>query len=416
MKKIYKCFVSSTFEDLEEERQMVYKALLARQCLPVGMENFSADPDSQWKYITETIDDCDYFILIVAHRYGSLDKSGKSFTEKETRYAKSKGIPVLAFQISPKVKNWPHERYDTDSENKEKLKRFLKWLKKEKLIDFWENKFELEANVGKALASVIERHPMPGYVRDISREESMAVSREEPVFFVEFQGKMEIKLDLSSLPVVESIEEFPMPSKYSLNVPPGLEDFITIKDIEKWNDSFLDNIQATEEKNLEVRQYNAQKAPVNLPFIVWNKGSCEANGVAITMEFPNWLKLYDKDVGLKKPKSPEIIDPVKRAMEQKADQFIMDKAEDSKTESWRPNRKKIASFPKINSFMGIGLDFMSSTIAHYKTRCISKGYFSICNELYVLPPSQPCSGILKLTCYSKELPQPQEIEIPISIS
>jgi hypothetical protein len=35
---IYKVFVSSTYDDLREERAEVQKALLKMKCLPVGME------------------------------------------------------------------------------------------------------------------------------------------------------------------------------------------------------------------------------------------------------------------------------------------------------------------------------------------------------------------------------------------
>jgi hypothetical protein len=40
--KIYKVFVSSTYEDLREERAAVQKGLLKVGCLPVGMELFPA--------------------------------------------------------------------------------------------------------------------------------------------------------------------------------------------------------------------------------------------------------------------------------------------------------------------------------------------------------------------------------------
>jgi hypothetical protein len=39
---IYSVFVSSTYEDLREERAEVQKALLKLHCLPIGMELFGA--------------------------------------------------------------------------------------------------------------------------------------------------------------------------------------------------------------------------------------------------------------------------------------------------------------------------------------------------------------------------------------
>ena len=40
MDKRYQVFISSTFEDLQEERRQVMQALLALDCIPTGMELF----------------------------------------------------------------------------------------------------------------------------------------------------------------------------------------------------------------------------------------------------------------------------------------------------------------------------------------------------------------------------------------
>ena len=53
--------------------------------------------EEQFAFIKTVIDDCDYYILIVANRYGSLASDGLSYTEKEYDYAVSKKIPVLSF-------------------------------------------------------------------------------------------------------------------------------------------------------------------------------------------------------------------------------------------------------------------------------------------------------------------------------
>ena len=48
---IYKVFVSSTYEDLREERSELQKALLKLKCLPVGMELFPSADDETWDFI-----------------------------------------------------------------------------------------------------------------------------------------------------------------------------------------------------------------------------------------------------------------------------------------------------------------------------------------------------------------------------
>src|SRR5579859_6953364 len=95
--KRYQVFVSSTFQDLQEERQEVIQALLELDCIPSGMELFPAANQDQWTLIKRVIDDCDYYIVIVAGRYGSLASDGMSYIEKEYRYAAERTKPIIAF-------------------------------------------------------------------------------------------------------------------------------------------------------------------------------------------------------------------------------------------------------------------------------------------------------------------------------
>jgi hypothetical protein len=96
MEKVYQVFVSSTFSDLEDERKKVSDTLAKAGFIPSGMELFPATSLKQLEFIKKVIDRCDYYVVIVAARYGSMD-GDKSFTEKEFEYALSKGLPVLAF-------------------------------------------------------------------------------------------------------------------------------------------------------------------------------------------------------------------------------------------------------------------------------------------------------------------------------
>ncbi len=55
----YQVFISSTYEDLKEEREQVIKALLEMAHIPVGMEMFSAADEEQWNIIARQIDEAD---------------------------------------------------------------------------------------------------------------------------------------------------------------------------------------------------------------------------------------------------------------------------------------------------------------------------------------------------------------------
>jgi len=97
MEKRFQVFVSSTYEDLQDERRGVLQALLELDCLPSGMELFPAANESQWNFIKRIIADCDYYVVILGGRYGSLSPSGTGYTEMEYRYAEEIGIPTIAF-------------------------------------------------------------------------------------------------------------------------------------------------------------------------------------------------------------------------------------------------------------------------------------------------------------------------------
>lgn len=79
----YQIFVSSTYADLVDERRSVIESVLNLGHIPVGMEAFQASDDTLWDYIKRRIDDSDYYVLIVAERYG-LELKGKSYTQMES--------------------------------------------------------------------------------------------------------------------------------------------------------------------------------------------------------------------------------------------------------------------------------------------------------------------------------------------
>lgn len=101
MNKKLQVFVSSTYTDLQEERQAAVQAILDAGHIPAGMELFKAGNESQLKTICKWIDESDVYLLILGGRYGSIEsKSSKSYTQLEYEYALSKDIPVFAVVLS----------------------------------------------------------------------------------------------------------------------------------------------------------------------------------------------------------------------------------------------------------------------------------------------------------------------------
>lgn len=164
MNKNYQVFVSSTFEDLQEERKKVMEALLQMNCFPVGMEYFNASDESQWDVIKSLIDECDYYVLIVAGRYGSIEEStGKSYTQKEYEYALSINIPTIAF-LYKDDSSLPRAKTEIDPMICSKLELFKNDVKKH-LCKFWESSDQLASQVVLSLNSLIHTKPRTGWVK-----------------------------------------------------------------------------------------------------------------------------------------------------------------------------------------------------------------------------------------------------------
>lgn len=164
MDKKFQVFVSSTYEDLQEERKAVMESLLQMNCFPVGMEYFNASDESQWDVIKQLIDECDYYVLIVAGRYGSVEEStGKSYTQKEFEYAVSKGIPVISF-LHKEPDSLPRSKTENNKESETKLNAFKEDVQK-RLCKFWTTADNLSSQVVLSLNSLIKSKPRVGWVK-----------------------------------------------------------------------------------------------------------------------------------------------------------------------------------------------------------------------------------------------------------
>ena len=163
MDKRYQVFVSSTFEDLKEERKEVMQALLELDCIPAGMELFPASNDDQWTLIKKVIDDCDYYILIIGGRYGSENQDGISYTQMEFEYALQQKKPIISF-LPKNPETILSGKCDNDPLKRDKLEKF-KELAKKKLVRYWDSPVDLGSVVSRSMVRLIKDFPAEGWVK-----------------------------------------------------------------------------------------------------------------------------------------------------------------------------------------------------------------------------------------------------------
>lgn len=163
MEKRYQVFVSSTYNDLQDERKEVIQALLELDCIPAGMELFPAADDDQWTLIKKVIEDCDYYIVVIAGRYGTLSAKGSSYTQIEYEYALSIGKPIIAF-LHREPGAIAASKTEQSEEGRKKLEQFRE-LVQQKMCKHWSNPSELGSVVSRSLVKLIKQHPAVGWVR-----------------------------------------------------------------------------------------------------------------------------------------------------------------------------------------------------------------------------------------------------------
>lgn len=164
MQKIHHVFVSSTYSDLIDVRKKVSEAIAKAGYVAEGMEIFPASSQSQMEFITRVIDRCDYYVLIIAGKYGSEDEDGISFTEKEYEYACSKNIPVLSL-IHSDPASISVEAQEEETSKREKLENFTSRVKQGALVDFWRASDEAATKALAALSQAVISQPGIGWVR-----------------------------------------------------------------------------------------------------------------------------------------------------------------------------------------------------------------------------------------------------------
>lgn len=133
-------------------------------CIPAGMEIFPAIDEEQFNFIKSIIDDCDYYILIIGGRYGSVSNEGISYTEMEYDYALEKGIKVLAF-IHENPDNITLGKSEKDEVLRKKLEQFKSKVSTNRIIKYWNNASELPGLVSLSLSKTIKTYPAVGWIR-----------------------------------------------------------------------------------------------------------------------------------------------------------------------------------------------------------------------------------------------------------
>lgn len=168
MKNKLQVFISSTFSDLQVERQAAVEAVLRSGHISAGMELFSAGNESQLEIIKRWIDESDVYMLILGGRYGSIEKkTGLSYTEIEYKYALEKNKPVFAIVVSDTLLKAKVKKVGVDAIERIEVEKYNKFkeLVLSKICRFFNNDNEIKLAVLESLLDIQSRFDLKGWVR-----------------------------------------------------------------------------------------------------------------------------------------------------------------------------------------------------------------------------------------------------------
>lgn len=360
MDKKYQIFISSTYKDLIPEREKVRDVILSMYQFPIGMEMFSAADEEQWEIIKETIDSSDYYILIIGKRYGSVieegPEKGVSYTEKEFRYAKSIGLPILVYIKDEKTIT--ADNVEEDAKKLKKLNAFIEEAKKGREVKWFSSTDQLGTEVSVSLHKEMDRKKRPGWIRsdavDIEKslseivelskqnrelqEENKKLSVElekfksksdrKPLLTITFKAMdpsedeehpefyqhgylmtidedETVHIKLKNLNTRDVENEFHPVTRSDFGME--LQRYVTDQEIKEYNLT----LPPEEEIKKYIEEYKrflrVKENGIAITFLVNNLGTAKATDVSATIEFPDQIKILDiyDAIECPEPEAPE---------------------------------------------------------------------------------------------------------------
>jgi hypothetical protein len=284
--KKYQIFLSSTFVDLKTERQDAIGVILDLGHIPAGMEMFPASDVNQLDHIKRIIDQCDYYVLILAARYGSTDEAGISFTEREYDYAVEQGKVVLAFPHATPAELT--KGADVDRVAADKFEKFRQKIMQGRLVKPWAAREELNSKVIIALHHAITDFPQAGWIRgDVVASEEILTKIVELQSENDNLNKIIEKLKSSQKPIIENLadldDQFAIHYMYNDNGRKDREVRISWSEIWKVIGPAFFEPSVPEAGNLEIIKHIKEKykAPYNSSILTSDENTIRLHFIAL---------------------------------------------------------------------------------------------------------------------------------------
>lgn len=174
----YQVFISSPFHGLLEQRKAAIQSVINWEHIPIALENFSPQVQKDLDVIIKAVKNCQIYILIIGHRYGSIirDKNitrGRDISYTQFEFEKAIEIGLVPLVFMKRYEEACDEIKSDDAIlNKEiemdRLKSFHNLIYEKKIYYRpWNDNTNLEEVCGRALkTAIVEKEvKLPGWIR-----------------------------------------------------------------------------------------------------------------------------------------------------------------------------------------------------------------------------------------------------------
>ena len=180
----YHIFVGSTLDDLKNERKEACRIIMELGHIPVTAEYLDSSEKNHSQLLSKVIEECDYYILITAHKYDS---------ETEYNIACKKDIPVISLIIDDKAR-WKASKKEKEPAQIKKLEALKKKLRSG-IFETWLNSTDLCLKLQNLLIQQAMLAPRCGWVKG-DRAAVPSVANEMSRLLTENERyKSQLKLD-----------------------------------------------------------------------------------------------------------------------------------------------------------------------------------------------------------------------------
>ena len=246
-------YISSTYEDLKDFRDAVFRGLKKLNHEVICMEDYVASDERPLDRCLMDVDRSDIYIGIFAWRYGFTPNNKKiSITELEYREALLKEKPCLLFLLDGKAP-WPGDLMD---QNRKRINDFRVELSVQKLASFFESKDDLVSKITTAVVNY-EKKKSSKITKLLEKLQTMNVihdktpTRVEMIFDI---SEDDIKIISFSAGGKENqyLEKYKIESKETSIRPESTRQQVFIgfsNEDERWFDQLKDILKSLEKMN-----------------------------------------------------------------------------------------------------------------------------------------------------------------------